>query len=359
MNTTNKNKGKAEERARDIIDAYFSRESSEELEKWIFDWLVTHMEKQGFDEILFEKWLSSINPNAWPDNKTIREFDNAMTTLGFPEEVRRKLSDVYNIGNNTVTPIKKRVPLYRRVSRVAAVLVPVCILGGILFWQVQRASNHAADFTPELTVSVAGGLKKQVTLSDDSEVWLNSNGRLEFDGSNKKQRTARLEGEAYFKVEKDESKPFVIKTEHTEITVLGTEFNVNACGPATEVSLVSGKVSIKADDRKYILEPGRLFVYDKATNKAAITDIAVPDVAGWRTPIQTLHNRTLAEILGITASYYGYELAIDCELSDAPYSITFDANEPIEELLRPLSVSCNEFAYRIDGKTVIINSIFK
>ena len=37
-----------------------------------------------------------------------------------------------------------------------------------------------------------------------------------------------LEGEAYFEVAKDEEKPFVVKLNKQDITVLGTTFNVQA-----------------------------------------------------------------------------------------------------------------------------------
>lgn len=59
-------------------------------------------------------------------------------------------------------------------------------------------------------------------------------------------REVELEGEGYFKVMKDERKPFRVVVKKQTVEVLGTEFNVDAYPEEknTYTTLVSGKVKV-------------------------------------------------------------------------------------------------------------------
>ena len=79
------------------------------------------------------------------------------------------------------------------------------------------------------TLEVSKGGEYIMTLQDGTVVWLNSETKMrypvQFSGQN---REVWLEGEAYFKVAKNEKQPFVVKTENMDVRVLGTEFNLKA-----------------------------------------------------------------------------------------------------------------------------------
>ena len=73
------------------------------------------------------------------------------------------------------------------------------------------------------------GGENTVILADGTTVHLNAGSKLtypvRFAG---KRRVVALEGEAYFDVVKDETRPFIVQTHLGEVTVLGTAFNINA-----------------------------------------------------------------------------------------------------------------------------------
>lgn len=74
-----------------------------------------------------------------------------------------------------------------------------------------------------------------LNLPDGSKVWLNSGSYLKhpqkFTGDT---RTVELDGEAYFSVQKDKSKRFIVNTPFDlKAEVLGTEFNIEAYKEAT------------------------------------------------------------------------------------------------------------------------------
>lgn len=59
-------------------------------------------------------------------------------------------------------------------------------------------------------------------------------------------REVELKGEAYFEVEKNEDKPFIVKTDEFNVRVLGTSFNISAYldSPLSHTTLCSGHVRI-------------------------------------------------------------------------------------------------------------------
>ena len=73
-----------------------------------------------------------------------------------------------------------------------------------------------------------------ITLDDGTLVHLNYNTRLIYpEKFGRGDRNVILDGEAYFMVAKDKSRPFIVHTPNGDVKVYGTEFNVNT---RTEVS---------------------------------------------------------------------------------------------------------------------------
>ena len=123
-------------------------------------------------------------------------------------------------------------------SFAAAVLL--CV-GGVWLYQEKQSQ------IPYTYVSTSFGEKKQVTLPDGSQLILNSCSRIcypiRFIGD---VRRITLNGEAFFKVVHDEKLPFIVKTNHLNVRVLGTQFDVKAY-PSDELASVgvkSGKVQV-------------------------------------------------------------------------------------------------------------------
>lgn len=97
----------------------------------------------------------------------------------------------------------------------------------------------------------------KIILPDSSEVWLNADSYIKFPESFRKGlRIVAVNGEAFFKITRDESSPFIVRSQQLEVRVLGTEFNFNNYTPDnTQVALVSGKVEVSPppakDNRPY------------------------------------------------------------------------------------------------------------
>lgn len=115
-------------------------------------------------------------------------------------------------------------------------------------------------------LSVPYGRQFQVALADGTEVILDAGTKLKYPvsfaaGEN---RIVYLEGQAFFKVAEDPTRPFLVSTENMEVRVLGTHFNVSAYPEdlRTSAVLISGSVAAtfeEADNlnsRSVVLKPG-------------------------------------------------------------------------------------------------------
>ena len=157
------------------------------------------------------------------------------------------------------------------------------------------------------TIEVPKGAEFDLILSDGTRVWLNADSKLKYPvtfGNDK--REVELEGEGYFKVTKDERKPFRVVVKKQTVEVLGTEFNVDAYPGEKNIytTLVSGKVKVDADGQTVILDPGMQSVVND--EKMYTRKVNVAEVISWRNGMFVLENHTLEEIMSKLARWYDF-----------------------------------------------------
>lgn len=128
-------------------------------------------------------------------------------------------------------------PQKRNRWMVAAAAV-VLIATGVWVLSLSKIGNPSITFATE-------NFTKTDTLPDGSTVTLNKNSILTYPANMSKLREVTLQGEAFFDVQPDSSRPFIISAGDTKVTVLGTSFNVKARGSKTEVIVESGLVQVE------------------------------------------------------------------------------------------------------------------
>lgn len=137
---------------------------------------------------------------------------------------------------------------------VAAIALFVVSCWATYEWGSHNGNLNLADQTN--IVNAPFGSKSILSLPDGSVVTLNSGSSIQYTQSfGDEERKVELHGEAFLEVQKDK-KPFIISAKGTEITVLGTSFNVKAYDEEDliETTLVSGSVKIKPDVNQKIPE---------------------------------------------------------------------------------------------------------
>lgn len=138
----------------------------------------------------------------------------------------------------------------RWAQRVAAILaIPLLLSTLYLYYNADRQDEMSF-----IEVRTNPGMITTIVLPDSSRVWLNSESYLKYPVRfAKNERNVILQGEGYFSVRKNVDSRFTVQTpHHTQIQVLGTEFNVEAYEKEDEVNttLVSGKVQFQYDSER-------------------------------------------------------------------------------------------------------------
>jgi len=148
----------------------------------------------------------------------------------------------------------------KQFLRIAAIVIFIFILGALSSrWYYLKSGNMT---TGECIVSTPLGSRTYLVLPDKSQVWLNAGSTLIYPYLfDKKTRKVTLEGEAFFKVNSDKSRPFVVSTSYMDVKALGTTFNVKAYPEDTFALATLIEGSIKVDGKliarnfSYTLEP--------------------------------------------------------------------------------------------------------
>lgn len=169
---------------------------------------------------------------------------------------------------------------------------------GAVAYRKGGESSPEAGVYNRLVVERGGEYK--LILSDGSEVWVNSATVLEypvvFSGN---RRIVKLNGEAYFKVQADSLRPFIVVVAGgMEVCALGTVFNVNAYAERfVESVLVKGKISVGKEDRRVTLRPAQLAVYDRETGQTDVKDVDIRKYVDWKSGEFIFSDDCLEEIM--------------------------------------------------------------
>jgi ferric-dicitrate binding protein FerR (iron transport regulator) len=186
------------------------------------------------------------------NRKTFREIEVAWNTSEIvmnPEkfdaatvlpQIRSKLKrdKVLFIGKNRL----KQLTGYAATAIIAITLT--------WFAQNYSSTKHGSSQTVQAiyqSVETPAGAKSLVTLEDGTRIWLNAKSKLTYPAYFVNNiREVELEGEGYFDVAKDKSRPFRVKTSDLTVQVLGTVFNLKSYPEEgmIKATLVEGKIAL-------------------------------------------------------------------------------------------------------------------
>lgn len=101
----------------------------------------------------------------------------------------------------------------------------------------------------------ATGQRDTITLPDGSTATLNTSTAIAVDFSGGRRRVTLLDGEAYFDVQHDPSRPFVVAGHFAQVEVKGTAFSVRTENDQDTVVLERGRVEVSSQAGHEFLAP--------------------------------------------------------------------------------------------------------
>lgn len=185
-----------------------------------------------------------------------------------------------------------------------------------LISRVENIKEYAADEsrdTEENILTTPRGGEFKVVLEDGTEVWLNAESQLrypdEFEGA---ERRVEVSGEAYFRVARDEQRPFYVETVGQLIRVTGTEFNVSSYSDNQQVltTLVNGGITtrlLNGNGSELVLTPGHQTVMQMGSDKISVRSVDTDIVTSWTRGKFVFEDQTLEQMMRTLSRWYDFE----------------------------------------------------
>lgn len=230
--------------------------------------------------------------------------------------------------------------------KIAASIVIMAAVGLLSYWLL---NNRVKEVTvmAEQTVLID-------TLPDGSQVTVNKGSSISYPSQFKGDtREVALKGEAFFNVQPNKNKPFIISVNDVQIRVVGTSFNVKSIGGHTEVVVETGIVTVtragktiqlRANEQLSVNEKdsilGKEKVNDQLYKYYRTKEFVCDDTPLWK----------LVEV--INEAYHSQIIFADPALKEMTLTTTFN-NESLDQVLNVISETFSIKAIR-QGDTIIL-----
>ena len=324
-----------------LLERFFAGEISEEEIEILKSWLEKDPEHRSIFDRENELWQETALHTRLESYKTDSAWSN--------------ISEKIKAGGNIKREIAIQSILRHRILLAAAAAALLLALGSLSLWIGSRISFRHIAALP-VTIMTNDGDKAHILLADSSEVFLNSDSKLEYNGNyGIEDRVVRLSGEAFFDVSSDPGKTFQVQTDQVNITAKGTKFNVLSYEneDRTETTLEEGEIqiSIKGIDAINI-KPGQQVVFFTKTREVVVRNVATDTYTSWKENKLRFNDTPFEEVMRNLSRRYNVNIEIaDKELLSLRYTATF-IDESIDDVMKMLK-AVSPITYKIYNRTSV------
>ncbi|OFX76865.1 MAG: hypothetical protein A2X12_00410 [Bacteroidetes bacterium GWE2_29_8] len=345
----------------DLITAYLNGEISRDDALRVETWINHSDENRAIFYSYQKTWKELGDVNPVPDFFNAEMAWDKISARINEAEIKGKVKEV-SISS------KKQKYNYTALLRIAAVLIPAVL---IIYYFIN--TNHGVETaknvikvekTERLVVAATNKIVRE-KLPDGTKITINRKSKLTYpEKFNDVVREVTLEGEAFFDVKHDESKPFIIHTDDVNVRVLGTSFNVSSYSEENEVVVYvkTGKVLVyfidfnTNDSNSVVLLPGNKGIFNKKLRKFKKTKSSEDESMLWMSKQLVFSKTDLSEVFDVLEKYYRVKIkATNKEIKKCRLSATFK-EQTVETVLDviaksfDLTVSKDKTTYTFDGK---------
>ena len=305
------------------------------------------------EEVQVNEWLLSSEKNQhyfqqfktiWEESKELAvhiPIDEKAAWQRFKQRIESMPEEI----KKTATVISVK----RWMQAVAAIF-----LFAVAGWLVYQNLSKPAEIT--ITKIETFSNTAIDTLPDGSIIIVNKNTRLsypeKFSGSTRK---VTLKGEAFFKVQPNKNKPFIISVNEVTITVVGTAFNVKNYDSATEVIVESGIVKVSRNSKTVVLEKGERVLIKNTETDFEKTLVKDSLYNYYRTHSIICNNTPLPDVIGKINEVYNAKIILgDAALNQMRLSTTFKD----EDLETVITIIQQTFDLKVthEGDAIVLHS---
>ena len=317
-----------------IIKNFISDKFSPELKEKMWRWLIDSAGQDEKEEAMMQLWEE-------------QEFKTDASTICSYQNFRKKLP------HSQKTAVSYTLRKWGQVA--AALLIPLLSIWiAYLYIQPDEKPVELVEYF------VPKGEQRQITLPDGSIAHLNSGTLLIYPQKfANDMRSVYLMGEANFDVKKDSQHPFIVKTSHLKVRVLGTKFNVHAYpeDKKTIATLESGSIVVqKSNDEDIItLSPDEQLEYDNPTGEFNKKIIDASLYSGWTKGELNFAGMTLKDIFTTIERIYNIHIIVPPHLATTDvYTIKFKHKVPIKDIMNIVTKTIGSIDYKVEDENVLL-----
>ncbi len=255
------------------------------------------MSTEAYIEMVYRNLKGELSPDEFKKLNDITGKDNELATL------RLEIEDAWDVSGAEEVIVKKKDTelLYQRIIQekkrdgtrftkllkfskpVISGIAAFFVIGLSALWLLRDQTEVYSE-------------KGLIQLADNSMIELREGSRLEVTSINENARNVTLIGEAFFDIEEDASRPFIISTANTKVEVLGTSFLVKESNNAVFVVVEEGRVrfSNNKTEESVELTAGMKAVAD---DEGEIREVQYQNLMGWKNGIYEYEDQELADII--------------------------------------------------------------
>ncbi|WP_103070262.1 FecR family protein [Aquimarina sediminis] len=296
------------------------------------------------DDIFLSRWVSGeLSERELREFKSHPEYEYYVKIMAGADALDLKTypveEELSTIKSKRTTTVNKKPGLTIKLWPYLATAASIAIIIGIFLFN--KNESFTANYGEQLTIM----------LPDGSEMMLNAKSIASFDKDNwSDNRTITLEGEAYFKVKKGNK--FTVITKNGEVSVLGTQFNVQSQNTYFEVTCYEGKVRVTDKKRKELLTAGKGYRNLGSTSTETWSFEAIEP--SWLTHTSSFRSAPIKYVFNELEEQYNIQIkTIDIDL-ETIYTGTFPNKNKEVALRTVFSTLGMEYSVSQDGKTVVL-----
>jgi len=304
----------------DLLVKYLLAEATQAEQDEVLQWIATSDENRRYYEHLRLIWEQS------------RKLA-ASSTIDEQEAWQRFQQKARKVENATPVIIPAGKASFNWV-KVAAILLVVVVCGALIY-------NFTREAAPRMLVLQSGNNVMIDTLPDGSVVTLNKRSSLSYPETFKgDMRSVKLEGEAFFNITPDKSKPFIIDANGTAVKVVGTSFNVKTTEDKTEVIVETGVVEVSKKKKAVKLNPHQKATVLKGSDEPIKEDNSDELYNYYKTNEFICDHTPLWRLADVLSDAYKVHIVITNNLGNRQLTGIYK-NMSLDELLDIVAISLN------------------
>ena len=317
----------------ELIGKYLAGEASPEENAFIESWQLQNDANRKYIDQFRTIFVKASSIKEWQEFDTDAAWSKLRSKLHKPNEARE---------------IPLHTPQRFLYLRIAASILVILGIGFFVYRGISPTQTKPIQVVAEKQT-------KGDTLPDGSGVFLNKQTNLTYSyDKKKKSHVVKLKGEAYFNINHQDDKKFLVDAEGVFIRDIGTSFNVTAYPESNTVEVVveEGEVLFFTDDNAGIqLKAGGKGVYDKNTKTFSIEQ-PENNVLSYKTKFFSFSNADLVSVVDALNNVYDTKIRINKNLESCHLTVSFN-NEDIHEIAQVIAETLN-LSVKETGKEIVL-----